>query len=700
MSLVILSNNQQEYLISDGVDGIQNPNSFHNAMSNTITLPPHTEVGVVSAKIHRSPEVVIQRNSVFMIYFGKMLDQTLGEILIEESTNIPIPVVMPAGTYTRTRLETVLQTAISDAFSCHPNLAHNGVVVSKPASAGLPAAAIGGWSFKIIQTSIATPISSTDATLVVNNISDGVNQLNLQYLGASIRNNVPSLGYTPATKRITRLTAGSSAVAPWDFGGIAQIKDLPLTMTDGLTTLNGAMSVDFTHALDAGALFLPNEGWEISLTRPEVRSSQAGGGASSGGGGVLGGGHRNSDYMVRYDGGTGLLSLLHTKTPAGGPNINQMEMVPVTYFGGDIVALDATAWAAQVTTADLIYDPLAAGQLNRLNWRFEGEKVYVWLSEDDYSGGRSLMNTTVDGWAQLGLSRAFKPTGTTTQTLYPKFNLSTQNAYFILDIYQCPLPFSKRHGEAGGYNFPDNVPLAGGIGNPSGGSSFWGKAIYDDLYMNQAALERQQFRLTGAGAQPAYVGMDASTLAAGALVNNEAIAYGYGFILNDAGEEAGEYTNQGSTENCREWLGYPVDVMPGNVLSYDGLDHTGQLTDASGTQPDVGHCQWLVNSSAGMDFTPKQLFIKCPSLTHQSFNFCKGLTSKILWSLPRFSNSGETTGPLFFQQSHPIYLSLRNNAPLVINDLQIDFVDKNEQIVEDLGGETVVVLHFKTSHHC
>ena len=180
----------------------------------------------------------------------------------------------------------------------------------------------------------------------------------------------------------------------------------------------------------------------------------------------------------------------------------------------------------------------------------------------------------------------------------------------------------------------------------------------------------------------------------------EAIAYGYGFILNNSGEEAGEYTNQGSTENCRSWLGYPVDVMPGNVLSYDGLEHTGHLTDANGTDPDVGHCQWLVNSSAGMDFTPKQLFIKCPSLTHQSFNFCKGLTSKILWSLPRFSNSGQTTGPLFFQQSHPIYLSLRNNAPLVINDLQIDFVDKNEQIVEDLGGETVVVLHFKTSHHC
>ena len=688
MSLVILSNHQQEFVPEDGVEGIQNPNSFHNAMSNTITLPPHTEVGVVSAKIYRQPRIVIQGDSIFHAYFGKLLDQTGGQTLSAVATNVPIPVVLPSGTYNQPQLQIALQTALSGAFGCHPNLFHNGCVVSDSITGALPFPTIGGLAYDVVQTSIATPISPTDATLVVNDISG--RDLTFEYLGNALEDDVPNLTYAKATKRITRAIDGASLLEDWDFGGIAMFRDLPVNMSKALTSTRGSFSIDLTNAVaDSG--FLANEGWRVGFSRPECRTNQHVPDQPSEPD-WFDGAEEFYDYMIEYDGDAGLLYMFHAIDTGGG----HMEMSPIEYWGADIQAHDGTAWTNQVTTANLI---TGGGIYNRLNWTFYGEQMTIWLSDNTFGNAKSLMNNGVDGWAQLGLNRSMKPVGTACQTLYPKFDLSTKDQYFTLNNYDCPMPWSKRSGETGGYHFPTKVPLLadGPPPSPNGGSSFWGKAIFSDMYSDLAMESDMCARNTGLGVQIAYVGQDASTTGASALVNGEAIAYGYGLIVASEGSGVGEYTNFAGTGNVRRWLGFP-HPHPGNVLSFGGLNPMGTLSDAGGGDPNTGNscCKWVVNSSQAVDFAPKQLFVKCPSLTHQSFNFCKGLTSKILWSLPRFSNSGTTTGPLFFQQESPIYLSLRNNAPLVINDLQIDFVDKNEQIVEDLGGESVVVLHFRT----
>jgi hypothetical protein len=99
---------------------------------------------------------------------------------------------------------------------------------------------------------------------------------------------------------------------------------------------------------------------------------------------------------------------------------------------------------------------------------------------------------------------------------------------------------------------------------------------------------------------------------------------------------------------------------------------------------------------------PTQMFIRSNTLTHQSYNFNKGLPSKILWSVPAFANNGPplaapTMGALYYQQDSPIYLDLNNAAPVVINDIDIEFVDKDEVPVTDLTQESVVVLHIRKS---
>ena len=690
MSLCVLSNSQQEYESADAVLGVQNPNSFHNALSNTITLPPNSEVGVVSTKMFRKSSVVIQGNSVFYVYFGQML--TSAELMSTRSVNAPIPVIVRSGTYNHTQLTQEIQFQLTEAFSCHPNLAWFGAVVSAPIVGGSPAPTSGGWGYTLRQTSLATVDSA--GAFVVNDISGQA--LTFQSLGESIQTGVDSLTYDGATKRLGRLTINTPA---WDDAGIGMIKDLPITMTGHLALSRSTFAVDIREAITAPKI--AGEGWRIGLSRPETRVAQG-----------PGQGSRPEwysdapevsfyDYVVEYDGDTELVTVSQSRI---NDVSGDMEMRPVVYFGADIQALDGNAFLAQANRTDLTY---GGGTGAYLNWRIKGEQVKIWFTDDAYANAQILMDTGVDGWAQLGLNRAVKPVGTACQTLYPKFDLSTPDTggvagrHMLLVNYEVPLPWSQRHGQTNGYNFPPEVPLNGPYHTPNfEASSLWGKAIFAPLYEDQAWVADNADRNRGTGAQIAYTGMDGSLVINGAQVASEAIKYGYGFIFNRAlADELGGYTNIGGTNNCRRWLGFPVDDVPGNALSFDGVAPLGSITDAGGGDVNKdSRCLWTVNSYDNLEDAPKQLFIKCSSLTHQSFNFCKGLPSKILWSVPRFSNSGTTTGPLYFQQSNPIYLSLRNNAPLVINDLQIDFVDKNEQIVEDLGGETIVVLHFKEGH--
>jgi hypothetical protein len=98
---------------------------------------------------------------------------------------------------------------------------------------------------------------------------------------------------------------------------------------------------------------------------------------------------------------------------------------------------------------------------------------------------------------------------------------------------------------------------------------------------------------------------------------------------------------------------------------------------------------------------PFMTFIRSNSFTHQSYNFNKGLPSKILWTVPRFANGGgaggvaDVVGALYYQQDNPIYLSLNNVSPIVINDIDIEFVDVDEVPVTDLTGPSVVCLHIR-----
>jgi len=88
-------------------------------------------------------------------------------------------------------------------------------------------------------------------------------------------------------------------------------------------------------------------------------------------------------------------------------------------------------------------------------------------------------------------------------------------------------------------------------------------------------------------------------------------------------------------------------------------------------------------------------FIRVPTFTHKTFNFGTGNPSKILFQVPRFDNSGADTGALFFQNQDKAYIDLNNPQDIMVTDLDVSFVRKDEKFAKDLTGSSEVVFYIR-----
>ncbi len=91
------------------------------------------------------------------------------------------------------------------------------------------------------------------------------------------------------------------------------------------------------------------------------------------------------------------------------------------------------------------------------------------------------------------------------------------------------------------------------------------------------------------------------------------------------------------------------------------------------------------------------LFIRLNNFTQNSMNARQGTLSKIIGHLPRFDNSGNETGGLYFEPHEKTYISLNNPTELLVNSFDIDIVYENETLCTALTGKTIVCLHIRAS---
>ena len=88
-------------------------------------------------------------------------------------------------------------------------------------------------------------------------------------------------------------------------------------------------------------------------------------------------------------------------------------------------------------------------------------------------------------------------------------------------------------------------------------------------------------------------------------------------------------------------------------------------------------------------------FIRVPTFTHKTFNFGTGNPSKILFQIPRFDNAGTETGALYFQNQDKAYIDLNNPQDIMVTDLDVSFVRKDEKFAKDLTGSSEVVFYIR-----
>ena len=118
MSLVILSNTQDEYIRRDNNNfvvatgsGISSPQSFINHFRSPLIIEPNSEVAVESVKINRGPTFDMDETNLFYLYYGRELIN----VNACESTKEPVPITIPRGSYTVNSMATALTDAINRA---------------------------------------------------------------------------------------------------------------------------------------------------------------------------------------------------------------------------------------------------------------------------------------------------------------------------------------------------------------------------------------------------------------------------------------------------------------------------------------------------------------------------------------------------------------------------------------------------------
>jgi hypothetical protein len=162
--------------------------------------------------------------------------------------------------------------------------------------------------------------------------------------------------------------------------------------------------------------------------------------------------------------------------------------------------------------------------------------------------------------------------------------------------------------------------------------------------------------------------------------------------LNDYGQDAvgvtthaghkiiAEYNNQMVLQKSDDWVPDSY-VTPeptlGPLLGWKTEDYLYQgMAGHSGTHDVNTYVSPDDEANIPDAEATHSLFVRCPTLTQQSSNFGKGSMSKIIYHCPMFSNTGKSSGSLFFQPSERVYIDLGNKETLNLNQLTLEVVDK------------------------
>jgi len=369
------------------------------------------------------------------------------------------------------------------------------------------------------------------------------------------------------------------------------------------------------------------------------------------------------DYVIQYSGGAdGTIRVQHAVT---GVSRNKT----------DIVMNQIPYW--QNTGTDPPFeeiidnDKISASGLDRVRFTLYGNAVELEIGNaSTYYPIISPINASLNNTDRR---YNFKPTNNATEALYPKIQLYSSGQNLEVLTYNGLVQDGWQ-----GVTFNENdlsIPAVPG----------------SDWYSNQLITDPKRTRfLDNRDCLKAY---NASLTDYSYNMINASSSPDYNFVII-AGPERDLTTSSQPTVAFTETYIIGREGNSANmseVLGFGKLSVLEQSIYGNGSN----RSSVIITPPSNSLFMAHEGFIRVNNLTGVSYNGAKGSISKILYQIPRFDNSGNVEGNLYFSPGEKTYIELGNTDRLILNQLDVDIVDRSERIVNDLIGSTIVVLYIR-----
>ena len=647
MSLVITSSSQNDYDTTSTVEGgIQKPSSFQNFLNSPLTLDMDTEVSVVSVKCNRDENsVIIGENEGFYLYWGDAAPDNF-EAGLRQDINSALQIIIPRGEYSPLQLAVKIKNALDTAvLKAYAEI--KSITVDALYTDGL----FQGYSITYTQKGDGSaltkkPVASKWTSYIGPLTIDSFNQFPVEYSGR------------PRTRNATVTADGADVkITGYNATNAGELCDVigkahPLSMVNGqfLATFNGSSA-------DGG----DPDGYTIGLIRSMGTTDAQG---------VqrdfvdIGGIHDVNELKTQ---GTVNLPVGYGEDPEFEvPFVWDVAFNWAPGKDGQVVQLSADGDRnMEIQTITPLFTPINAslqeGVWDAVEFKMDGEKMTISLRIK----ATGVLQKMVDGDSTTFGSRV-KPFGITCNQLYPKVAIHQNDDK---DPGVVVMKTWNGHDDEGYYD-----------------QNFWGYGGPNENFMLQDEYE------------VAYEDIDTCSIYIdGKYGLGGGTVYPYkGLITGDKG-----IANNWTLVFSENFLGFEPEYQPDKLApSLDrmrlslGFDKDLVLeASASG----VGTAEVSFISDVIPDFIqPKgSMFVRMKNMSINSYNANKSSISNIIYSIPRFDVRGNTEGNMFYEPAERVYVSLNNATKMILNTVEIDFVDINERIIDDLVGNTIVVLHFR-----
>jgi len=660
MSLILCSNKNENGLEYDRNFKGQAPFSFTNHMTQTIEIPPNSEVAVQSVKLNKDGLIRVSPSDRWYMYLNRNVRTDTEITSVLGSTGMPI-VCAPNVTSEdyvnidefRRLIEEGLQNGIPHPDYYRPNAQLTKCEILRGTSATPTTTGTGFQGFRF---TISEQLAITSNLFTASN--DGYNWLGKTATPARANPyTISDLGAS-GTRFSANANIGANPNEQAIWGSLFPLCNKGGVMEFDLTGLHGTVGAN-TKSF--------NNNWTIGLNRGTGLSNGGIPYKSNAGNDFSALSNVVWDYAVSCEqlteGGNRWLRLGHfVKDPDENHPTHPCCMREIIYFKGNNGVpntFDDSLFNITSAQGQGRYNMSTnASQFSKLKFEVKNEVVEISLYSDtetawilvssweQRTGGSAGLNATA-------VKNVPKPRNQNCWCMSPKILLADSTKHVDLTTYH-GINIGTGYNVANtNVNWYERQRVNGVIGNCIELDTRW--------YNNE---ESTSF----------YPMLNASGTGVNKMLDYKKIIV----LVPDNTHYQGT-----AGANMQYKLGFTARAILDNNASVTGSNDQKVIYDSDNVP--------LLKANSS-------LFVRLDNMTQKTYNAGTGRISKILYHMPRFDQSNREIGTgLYFEPGQRVYIKLNNSESIFLNELSLSICDDKEVLVDDLTGETIIVLHFKQS---